>query len=80
MKDEKKRENAVQAFLEGESSDSVKTRIVRQEPIEVEPVRISPVGHLEAEREKLERTIENLQRKLEVLDKLINDEKNKIKE
>jgi len=80
MKDEKKRESAVQAFLEGESSDSVKTKIVRQEPVEAEPVKRSPVDHLEAEREKLERTIENLQRKLEVLDKLINDEKNKIKE
>jgi len=80
MKDGDKRENAVKAFLEGESSDSVKTKIVREESIDAESVKKNPVEHLEMEREKLERTIVNLQRKLEVLDRLINDEKNKMKE
>ena len=77
MKDDHKREAAVQAFMEGESSDSVKTSITRP-VVKVEPV--SPVIHLEAERQKIEKAIEGLQKKLQIVDELIEKEKNKIKE
>ena len=77
MKDDQKREAAVQAFKEGESSDSVKTSITRP-VVKVEPV--SPVIHLEAERQKIEKAIEGLQKKLQIVDELIEKEKNKIKE
>ena len=77
MKDERKREAAVQAFMEGESSDSVKTSITR--PV-TKVERISPVSHLEAEKLKIEKAIEGLQKKLQIVDKMIENEKNKIKE
>ena len=77
LKDSHKREVAVQAFKEGESSDSVKTGIIKPVP-KVEPV--SPMNHLEAERIKLQKAIESLQKKLQMVDKMIENEKNKIKE
>ena len=77
MKDDRKREAAVQAFMEGESSDSVKTSITR--PV-TKVERISPVSHLEAEKLKIEKAIEGLQKKLQIVDKMIENEKNKIKE
>ena len=77
MKDDHKREEAVQAFMEGESAPSVKTGIIKPVP-KVEPV--SPVDHLEAERLKIQKAIEGLQKKLQIVDKMIENEKNKIKE
>lgn len=77
MKDDHKREAAVQAFMEGESSASVKTSIVR--PI-AKVEKVSPVDHLEAEKLKIEKAIESLQKKLQIVDKMIENEKNKIKE
>ena len=77
MKDDHKREAAVQAFMEGESSASVKTSIVR--PV-AKVEKVSPVDHLEAEKLKIEKAIESLQKKLQIVDKMIENEKNKIKE
>ena len=77
LKDDHKREEAVQAFLEGESSDSVKTGIVKPQ-IKVE--KVSPMNHLEAERQRIEKAIEGLQKKLKIVDKMIEDAKNKLKE
>ncbi|MBO7429930.1 MAG: hypothetical protein J6U56_02805 [Spirochaetia bacterium] len=77
MKDGQMREAAVQAFIKGESAPSVKTGITRPVP-KVEP--ISPVSHLEAEKLKIEKAIEGLQKKLQIVDKMIENEKNKIKE
>ncbi|MBR3672157.1 MAG: hypothetical protein IKN68_05955 [Spirochaetia bacterium] len=77
MKDDRKREEAVQAFMEGESADSVKTSIIKPIP-KVE--RVSPVDHLEAEKLKIQKAIESLQKKLQVVDLMIEKEKNKIKE
>lgn len=77
MKDYHKREAAVQAFMEGESSASVKTSIVR--PV-AKVEKVSPVDHLEAEKLKIEKAIESLQKKLQIVDKMIENEKNKIKE
>lgn len=77
MKDDHKREAAVQAFMEGESSASVKTSIVR--PV-AKVDKVSPVDHLEAEKLKIEKAIESLQKKLQIVDKMIENEKNKIKE
>ena len=76
MKDDHKREAAVQAFMEGESSASVKTSIVR--PV-AKVEKVSPVDHLEAEKLKIEKAIESLQKKLQIVDKMIENEKNKIK-
>lgn len=77
MKDDHKREAAVQAFMEGESSASVKTSIIR--PV-AKVEKVSPVDHLEAEKLKIEKAIESLQKKLQIVDKMIENEKNKIKE
>ena len=77
MKDGHKREAAVQAFMEGESSASVKTSIIR--PV-AKVEKVSPVDHLEAEKLKIEKAIESLQKKLQIVDKMIENEKNKIKE
>ncbi|MBQ3318936.1 MAG: hypothetical protein IJM77_04080 [Spirochaetia bacterium] len=77
MKDDQKREAAVRAFMEGESSDSVKTSITR--PVE-KVEKVSPVDHLEAEKLKIQKAIEGLQKKLQIVDKMIENEKNKIKE
>ena len=77
MKDENRRESAVKAFLEGESAPSVKTSIIS--PVsKVE--KVSPVSHLEAEKVKIQKAIENLQKKLQIVDKMIENEKHKIKE
>ncbi len=77
MRDDRKRESAVQAFLEGESAPSVKTSITS--PVsKVE--RVSPVSQLEAEKVKIQKAIENLQKKLQIVDKMIENEKHKIKE
>lgn len=76
IKDEAKREVAEKAFLEGESGDTVKTNIVRQAP---EPEDIpSPVNRLQAEKDKLEKAIESLRKKLQVVDRMLEDEKNKL--
>ncbi|MBR5016790.1 MAG: hypothetical protein IKX50_03575, partial [Spirochaetia bacterium] len=72
MKDDHKREAAVQAFMEGESSASVKTSIVR--PV-ARVEKVSPVDHLEAEKLKIEKAIESLQKKLQIVDKMIENEK-----
>lgn len=77
MKDDRRREEAVHAFMEGESAPSVKTGIIKPVP-KVE--QVSPVSHLEAERLKIQKAIESLQKKLQVVDKMIENEKNKIKE
>ncbi len=77
MKDDQKREAAVHAFMEGESSDSVKTSIIR--PV-AKVEKVSPVDHLEAERIRIQKAIEGLQKKLQIVDKMIENEKNKIKE
>lgn len=77
MNDDHKREAAVQAFMEGESSASVKTSIIR--PV-AKVEKVSPVDHLEAEKLKIEKAIESLQKKLQIVDKMIENEKNKIKE
>ena len=77
MKDDRKREEAVQAFMEGESADSVKTSIIKPIP-RVE--KVSPVDHLEAEKLKIQKAIEGLQKKLMIVDEMIEKEKNKIKE
>ncbi len=77
MKDDHKRAAAVQAFLEGESSDSVKTEIIKPVP-KVE--KVSPVDHLEAEKQKIQKAIQGLQKKLQIVDEMIEKEKNRIKE
>ncbi|MBO7517329.1 MAG: hypothetical protein J6T61_06265 [Spirochaetia bacterium] len=77
MKDDRRREEAVHAFMEGESAPSVKTGIIKPVP-KVE--QVSPVSHLEAERLKIQKAIESLQKKLQFVDKMIENEKNKIKE
>ena len=77
MKDAHKREEAVHAFMEGESSDSVKTSIIR--PV-AKVEKVSPVDHLEAERIRIQKAIEGLQKKLQIVDKMIENEKNKLKE
>lgn len=76
IKDEAKREVAEKAFLEGESSDTVKTNIVHQT---AEPAaKPSAVDQLEAEKIKLEKAIEGLRKKLQMVDRMLEDEKNKL--
>lgn len=76
VKDDAKRESVQKAFQEGESVDTVKNNIIHERT----EIKISPVDKLEAEKTKLEKAIENLQKKLQMVDKMLKDEKNKLTE
>lgn len=70
IKDEEAREEAEEAFLKGESPDTVKG-IVQEAAKEKE--NDTPLTKLQKEREKIEKTIKNLNNKLEMIDKMLTE-------
>lgn len=76
VKDIKKRNSAEQAFLEGKSCDTVKNNIIDDKI----PKKIPPLAALEAEKKKIEKSIDALRKKLMLVDKMMKEEKNKLTE
>ncbi|HBD92900.1 MAG: hypothetical protein A2015_13585 [Spirochaetes bacterium GWF1_31_7] len=70
IKDEEARKEAEEAFMEGESPDTVKG-IISDSAKEKETD--DPITKLQKEKEKIEKTIKNLNEKLDVIEKMIHD-------
>lgn len=67
IKDEDKRNESQEAFLEGQTPDMVKTSLIR------EPESEDVKDKLEKERDRIERTIENLRKKLEEIESKLEE-------
>lgn len=71
IKDAEERAEVEKAFLGGESPDTVKGMIAESR----EEKQDDPVIKLEKEKDKIEKTIKNLNNKLEMIDKMISEYK-----
>ena len=77
IKDEDERKEAVQAFLSGQSPDMVKAQFTARQSDDED---MDPLEYLMAERDKLEKSVENILIKISKLDNKIDEMKNKIEE